>query len=193
MTEGQTPHWLRRTVPAHLLDGLVWVGFVDAAIRCSHRLGRMLPGATHFFVVAGALEQVAPLPDFVGVRSMTADDLPFRDRRHAGQELAIHLEQYRGRAGLLVLALPRGRVAVGFEVARELRAPLDIFVVRKLGVPGHEEFAMRAIASGGVKVMNPLRGFTVKPEASAAVVEREQAELVRREHLYRNRRPAVPL
>lgn len=61
MTEGQTPHWLRRTVPAHLLDGLVWVGFVDAAIRCSHRLGRMVPGATQFFVVAGALEQVAPL------------------------------------------------------------------------------------------------------------------------------------
>ena len=124
---------------------------------------------------------------------MTAVNLPFRDRRHAGQVLATHLEQYRDRAGLLVLALPRGGVAVGFEVARELRAPLDIFVVRKLGAPGHEEYAMGAIASGGVKVMNPMPGLTVRPEAIAAVVKREQAELVRREQLYRKQRPAVPL
>ena len=124
---------------------------------------------------------------------MTAVNLPFRDRRHAGRVLATHLEQYRGRAGLLVLALPRGGVAVGFEVARELGAPLDIFVVRKLGLPGHEEYAMGAIASGGVRVMNPLPGITVTPEAIAAVVEREQAELVRREQLYRKQRPAVPL
>ena len=124
---------------------------------------------------------------------MTAINLPFRDRRHAGRVLATHLEQYRGRAGLLVLALPRGGVAVGFEVARELGAPLDIFVVRKLGLPGHEEYAMGAIASGGVRVMNPLPGITVTPEAIAAVVEREQAELVRREQLYRKQRPAVPL
>nr|MDP2192478.1 phosphoribosyltransferase [Rhodoferax sp.] len=124
---------------------------------------------------------------------MTAVNLPFRDRRHAGRVLVTHLEQYRGRAGLLVLALPRGGVAVGFEVARELQAPLDIFVVRKLGVPGHEEYAMGAIASGGVRVMNPMPGLTVRPEAIAAVVEREQAELVRREQLYRKQRPAVPL
>ena len=124
---------------------------------------------------------------------MTAVNLPFRDRRHAGRVLATHLEQYRGRAGLLVLALPRGGVAVGFEVARELQAPLDIFVVRKLGFPGHEEYAMGAIASGGVRVMNPLPGLTVRPEAIAAVVEREQAELVRREHFYGKQRPAVPI
>ena len=124
---------------------------------------------------------------------MTADKLPFRDRRHAGRVLATHLEHYRGRAGLLVLALPRGGVAVGFEVARELRAPLDIFVVRKLGVPGHEEYAMGAIASGGVKFLNPIQDFTIRPEAIAAVVERERAELARREHLYRKQRPAVPL
>ena len=124
---------------------------------------------------------------------MTIANLPFLDRRHAGRVLATHLEQYRGRAGLLVLALPRGGVAVGFEVARELRAPLDIFVVRKLGVPGHEEYAMGAIASGGVKVLNPMLGLPVRPEAIAAVVEREQVELVRREHLYRQQRPAVPL
>ena len=92
-----------------------------------------------------------------------------------------------------MLALPRGGVAVGFEVARELGAPLDIFVVRKLGLPGHKEYAMGAIASGGVRVMNPLPGLTVRPEAIAAVVEREQAELVRREHLYRKQRPAVPI
>ena len=124
---------------------------------------------------------------------MTAVNLPFRDRQHAGRVLAGKLEQYRSRAGLLVLALPRGGVAVGFEVARELRAPLDIFVVRKLGVPGHEEYAMGAIASGGVKVMNPMPGLTVSAEAIAAVVAREQAELVRREQLYRKQRPAVPL
>ena len=124
---------------------------------------------------------------------MTVVNLPFRDRRHAGRVLATHLEQYRGRAGLLVLALPRGGVAVGFEVARELRATLDIFVVRKLGVPGHEEYAMGAIASGGVKVLNPMPGLTVRPEAIAAVVEREKAELLRREHLYRQQRPAVSL
>ena len=124
---------------------------------------------------------------------MTAINFPFRDRRHAGRVLATHPEQYRGRAGLLVLALPRGGVAVAFEVARELRAPLDIFVVRKLGVPSHEEYAMGAIASGGVKVVNPMPGFTVSPEAITAVVEREQAELVRREQLYRKQRPAVPL
>ena len=124
---------------------------------------------------------------------MTGVNLPFRDRRHAGRVLATHLEQYRGRAGLLVLALPRGGVAVGFEVARELRAPLDIFVVRKLGVPGHEEYAMGAIASGGVRVMNPLPGITVRPEEISAVIEREQAELMRREQLYRKQRPAVPI
>ena len=83
--------------------------------------------------------------------------------------------------------------AAAFEVARELRAPLDIFVVRKLGVPGHEEYAMGAIASGGVKFLNPMPGLTVGHAAIAAVVEREQAELVRRENLYRKQRPAVPL
>jgi len=124
---------------------------------------------------------------------MTAVNLPFRDRSHAGRVLVGKLKHYRGREGLLVLALPRGGVAVGFEVARELQAPLDIFVVRKLGIPGHEEYAMGAIASGGVRVMNPMPGLTVRPEAIAAVVEREQAELVRREQLYRKQRPAVPL
>jgi predicted phosphoribosyltransferase len=117
--------------------------------------------------------------------------LPFRDRREAGRALADRLAHYHGRPNLLVLALPRGGVAVGFEVARALHAPLDVFVVRKLGFPGHEEYAMGAIASGGVRVMNPVAGLEVSPDELAAVVAREQDELVRREHLYRGDRPPV--
>ena len=119
--------------------------------------------------------------------------LPFADRRQAGRVLAELLEPYRGGEDLLVLALPRGGVAVGFEVAHALQAPLDVFVVRKLGFPGHEEYAMGAIASGGVRVMNPLPGIGVSPDALAAVVAREQAELVRREQLYRAGRPALSI
>jgi predicted phosphoribosyltransferase len=119
--------------------------------------------------------------------------LPFEDRRHAGRVLAGKLSSYAGRGDLLVLALPRGGVAVAFEVARALQAPLDVFVVRKLGFPGHEEYAMGAIASGGVRVMNPHSANTLRPEAIAAVVSREQAELARREQLYRDGRPAAEI
>lgn len=124
---------------------------------------------------------------------MTDVTLPYEDRQHAGRVLARKLAHYRGRPNLLVLALPRGGLPVGFEVAHALQAQLDIFVVRKLGLPGHEEYAMGAIASGGVRVMTPMPGLTVSPEELAEVVEREQAELVRREQLYRNQRPAVSL
>jgi putative phosphoribosyl transferase len=124
---------------------------------------------------------------------MSDHAVPFRDRREAGQVLAGQLERYRGRPGLLVLALPRGGVAVGFEVAQALQAPLDVFVVRKLGYPGYEEYAMGAIASGGVQVMNQMPGMAVSPQALAEVVAREQAELVRRERLYRGDRPAIDL
>jgi len=124
---------------------------------------------------------------------MTEPRLPFADRRQAGRVLAERLESYRGQADLMVLALPRGGVAVGFEVAHALQAPLDVFVVRKLGLPGHEEYAMGAIASGGVRVMNPLPGLTVSPEAIAQVVAREQDELTRRELLYRGGSQAVSL
>ena len=117
--------------------------------------------------------------------------LPFENRRQAGRVLAEQLEEYRGRENLVVLALPRGGVAVGFEVAHALQAPLDVFVVRKLGFPGHEEFAMGAIASGGVRVMNPLPASSVTPQEIAAVVAREQTELARRELLYRDGRPAL--
>ena len=124
---------------------------------------------------------------------MTEPRLPFTDRRQAGRVLAEKLEHYRGQADLLVLALPRGGVAVGFEVAHALHTPLDVFVVRKLGLPGHEEYAMVAIASGGVRVMNSLPGLTVSPQAFAAVVAREEAELTRRERLYRGESPAPDL
>lgn len=122
---------------------------------------------------------------------MTDTRLPYENRRQAGRALAGALAHYRGLPDLLVLALPRGGVPVGFEVAMALKAPLDIFVVRKLGFPGHEEYAIGAIASGGVRVMNPLPGMTVSPDALAKVVAREQAELVRREQLYRGQRPAI--
>src|SRR6185369_2690720 len=122
---------------------------------------------------------------------MTEARLPFRDRRQAGRALAERLMHYQSRADLLVLALPRGGVAVGFEVAHALHAPLDVFVVRKLGFPGQQEYAMGAIASGGVRVMNPAADITVSPHELAAVIAREQDELVRRERLYRGDRPAV--
>lgn len=124
---------------------------------------------------------------------MSDHAVPFRDRREAGRVLAGQLERYRGRPGLLVLALPRGGVAVGFEVAQALQAPLDVFVVRKLGYPGYEEYAMGAIASGGVQVMNRMPGMAVSPQALAEVVAREQAELARRERLYRGDRPPIDL
>lgn len=117
----------------------------------------------------------------------------YRDRHDAGRTLAKHLSHYKGQPNLLVLALPRGGVAIGYEVAHALQAPLDVFVVRKLGLPGHEEYAMGAIASGGVRVMNPLPGITVPPEAVAAVLAKEQTELARREQLYRAQRPPITI
>ena len=124
---------------------------------------------------------------------MSDSTLPYLDRRHAGRVLAEKLIHYAENANLLVLALPRGGVPVGFEVAHALQAPLDVFVVRKLGFPGHEEYAMGAIASGGVRFMSPMPGFSVSPEALAEIVAREQSELARREQLYRGQRPAPVL
>ena len=116
---------------------------------------------------------------------------PYRDRRDAGQALAEALSEHLNEPNLLVLALPRGGVAVGYEVAKALHAPLDIWVVRKLGLPGHEEFAMGAIASGGVRVMNPLPGIELSSPAVAEVLAREQDELVRREQRYRGEHPRI--
>src|SRR5258705_10311528 len=111
---------------------------------------------------------------------------PFRDRTEAGRMLAETLREYAGRKDVVVLALPRGGVPVGYEVAKALNAPLDVFIVRKLGVPGHEELAMGAIASGGVRVMNrDVLGWLPLPQKTIdQVAEREQQELERREHEY---------
>jgi predicted phosphoribosyltransferase len=118
--------------------------------------------------------------------------VPFADRRQAGQKLAAKLAAYANRADVLVLALPRGGVPVAYEVARALRAPLDVFLVRKLGLPGQEELAMGAIASGGMRVLNEdvTTQIDVPDSVIDAVVQREQQELERRERLYRGGRPA---
>jgi len=116
----------------------------------------------------------------------------FANRREAGRILASLLMKYADRDDVLVLALPRGGVPVGFEVAQALRAPLDVFIVRKLGVPGHDELAMGAIATGGVRVLNDdvVTSLELEPEVIDAVAAREEKELARRERLYRGARPA---
>src|SRR3981189_2671847 len=115
----------------------------------------------------------------------------FRDRREAGRQLSQHLAAYANRPDVLVLALPRGGVPVAFEVARALHAPLDVFLVRKLGLPGREELAMGAIASGGVRVLNEdvVRALRIPENVIDAVAATEQQELERRERLYRGDRP----
>src|SRR6195256_2824836 len=115
----------------------------------------------------------------------------FRDRREAGRLLAEKLAPYANRPDVLVLALPRGGVPVAYEVARALGAPLDVFVVRKLGVPGYEELAMGAVATGGVRVLNDqiVDRLGIPDHLIDAVAAREQQELSRRERLYRGGRP----
>jgi predicted phosphoribosyltransferase len=115
----------------------------------------------------------------------------FRDRHEAGRLLATALSAHSGRADLLVLALPRGGVPVGFEVARALGAPLDVMQVRKLGVPGHEELAMGAIASGGVQILSEdvVDTLSITDRVIATVAAAEEQELDRRERVYRGGRP----
>ena len=119
----------------------------------------------------------------------------FRDRTDAGRVLADAVSGRAAGDGVVVLGLPRGGVPVAAEVSRALGAPLDVFVVRKLGTPGHRELAMGAIASGGVRVMNDdlVRRLGVPPEAVEAVVGVELAELHRREAAYRSGRPPLEL
>jgi putative phosphoribosyl transferase len=114
----------------------------------------------------------------------------FTNRTEAGRQLADDLKEYAGREDALVLALPRGGVPVAFEVARALGLPMDLFLVRKLGVPGHEELAMGAIASGGVRVLNEevVRMFSPPEDTIARVAAQEQEELERRERAYRGGR-----
>lgn len=120
--------------------------------------------------------------------------LPLRDRVEAGRLLAAALMPLQGQPDVLVLALPRGGLPVAAEIARALHAPLDLLLVRKLGVPGNEELAMGAIASGGVQVLNDhvVQYLDVPRHAIEEVARRESVELQRRDHLYRGLRP-VPV
>lgn len=119
--------------------------------------------------------------------------LPFADRAAAGKALADRLIGYRGDPTLLVLGLPRGGVPVAAEVARALHAPLDVLIVRKLGVPGHEELAMGAVASGGARVLNmqTVHDLGISSSAIAAVEARERQEISRREAQYRGNAPPL--
>lgn len=119
----------------------------------------------------------------------------FRDRFEAGRELAQRLSQYANRPDAIVLGLPRGGVAVAYEVARLLHLPMDVFVVRKLGVPGQEELAMGAIATGGVRVLNEavIGALGLDRQAIDAVIQREHQELQRREQEFRGGRPPPDL
>src|SRR5690242_3118099 len=111
----------------------------------------------------------------------------FRDRSHAGQLLAARMSAYAHRPDVLVLALPRGGVPVAYEVAAALGAPLDIFIVRKLGVPGYEELAMGAVATGGIRVLNEdvIRSLRIPNSVIEAVAQWELREIERREREYR--------
>jgi putative phosphoribosyl transferase len=125
------------------------------------------------------------------VKRQKANNVLYEDRRDAGRKLAQRLAHYADQRDVIVLGLPRGAVPVAFEVARALDAPLDVFLVRKLGVPGHRELAMGAIASGGVRVLNEeiVRGLGVSEQTIERVAAREQRELRRREHAYRGNEP----
>jgi putative phosphoribosyl transferase len=120
---------------------------------------------------------------------------PYRDRAEAGRVLASLLTPHTNAAGGIVLALPRGGVPVAFEVAKALHLPLDVFLVRKLGVPGHEELAMGAIASGGIRVVNDdvMESLGLTEDHLKRVAMRESAEIERRERIYRGDRPLPAL
>jgi putative phosphoribosyl transferase len=117
----------------------------------------------------------------------------YKNRSDAGKRLAAKLHVYANRPDVVVLGLPRGGVPVAFEVAMKLRLPLDVFVVRKLGVPGHEELAMGAIASGGIEVLNEnvVRSLGISREIIESVARKQGEELKRREQLYRGDRPSL--
>jgi putative phosphoribosyl transferase len=119
--------------------------------------------------------------------------MKFTNRQEAGRQLASRLTKYRNVANTLVLGLPRGGVPVAYAVAEELNAPLDTFIVRKVGVPGHQELAMGAVASGGVAVSNRgvIRGLQVPQNVFDGMAEQERREIERREELYRGHRPGL--
>ena len=119
----------------------------------------------------------------------------FRNRTEAGQKLASKLEAYFGQPDVVVLAMPRGGVPAGCEIAKALHAPVDVFVVRKLGVPWNPELAMGAVATGGVRVLDEeiVRSLAISPEEIAKVAAAEEAEVERREHAYRKGRVPLPV
>jgi putative phosphoribosyl transferase len=131
----------------------------------------------------------------VGLHVMKDMSVRFLDRRDAGRQLAQELANYIDDPSVLVLGLPRGGVPVAYEVARALRAPLDVFVVRKLGVPDHRELAMGAIASGGLRVLNLdlIDALRISPAEVKSVAERELAELERQQRIYRGQAPLLDL
>jgi predicted phosphoribosyltransferase len=124
-----------------------------------------------------------------------SEQRPFQNRREAGRAVGAELRTYMGRCDVVVLALPRGGVPVAYEAARVLEAPLDLFLVRKLGTPGHRELAMGAIASGGVRVLNDdvVRRYGITQEDIEGVAREEQRELLRRETTYRCGREPVAI
>ena len=117
----------------------------------------------------------------------------FPNRTEAGRRLALLLREYANRKDVIVLGIPRGGVPVAFEVARTLKTPLDVLVLRKLGVPGHDELGFGAIASGGIRALNSeiVEALRISPWDIELVTEREAKELKRREHAYRGRRPPL--
>lgn len=119
----------------------------------------------------------------------------FRNRTDAGQKLASKLEAYLGQPDVVVLAMPRGGVPVGCEIAKALHAPVDVFVVRKLGVPWNPELAMGAVATGGVRVLDEeiVRSLAISAEEITKVASAEEAEVERREHAYRKGRVPLPV
>lgn len=143
--------------------------------------------------VPGVPDDTRPSSSLISMEATMAT--PLVDRTEAGERLAAQLASYANRDDVVVLALPRGGVPVAFEVARHLRAPLDVFVVRKLGAPGHEELAMGAIASGGTRVVNQdvVRQLGISASSFELVANREKLELARREREYRGDRPPVPV
>jgi predicted phosphoribosyltransferase/predicted alpha/beta-hydrolase family hydrolase len=151
----------------------------------------IVPGATHLFAEPGALEQVAGLAVWWFRRYTRRATARFRDRRDAGRALAARLSAYAGRPDAVVLALPRGGVPVAYEVARALGAPLDAFLVRKLGAPGAPELAMGAVATGGARVVNDdvIAHLGISQGMIEAVEREERRELERRVRLYRGDRP----
>lgn len=121
--------------------------------------------------------------------------MPFRDRREAGRALAAKLLKYADKSNVAVLGLPRGGVPVAFEIARALRAPLDVFVVRKMGIPGDEELAMGATASGKVRVINQVivNAFAIPSSVIEKVAAREEQEVERQERQYREKRKSITI